>query len=57
MTLLKLSVILFTLVFAVTAVEKARYDNYRVYTVSVETQEQLSLFKEIESNPDGVSSI
>lgn len=55
MTFYKLCVILFVLVFAVAAVEKARYDNYRVYTIIVENQEQLSLFKEIESNPDGVS--
>lgn len=57
MTFFKLSVILFAFVFAVTAVEKARYDNYRVYSIFVENQEQLNLLKEIENNPDGVSRI
>lgn len=37
--------------------EKARYDNYRIYKVSIETAEQLELLKMIEENPDGVSFI
>lgn len=34
--------------------EKARYDNYRVYEVLIENEDQLDLMKEIENNFDGV---
>lgn len=34
--------------------EKARFDNYRVYSIRVENKEQLSALKKIENNPDGV---
>jgi hypothetical protein len=43
--------ILFT---AVKSLEKARYDNYRVYEISVDNDNQLELLKSIEDNPDGV---
>ncbi|XP_070500161.1 zinc carboxypeptidase-like [Chironomus tepperi] len=33
--------------------EKARYDNYRVYEILVENQEQLDLLKHIDDYPDG----
>ncbi|XP_058126454.1 zinc carboxypeptidase A 1-like [Anopheles coustani] len=33
--------------------EKARYDNYRVYRVRIETDRQLELLKALEQNPDG----
>uniref|UniRef100_A0AAG5DJS0 Zinc carboxypeptidase A 1 n=1 Tax=Anopheles atroparvus TaxID=41427 RepID=A0AAG5DJS0_ANOAO len=33
--------------------ERARYDNYRVYQVRIETDRQLELLKAIEQNPDG----
>lgn len=35
--------------------EKARYDNYRVYEIFVENEDQLELMKQIENYPDGVS--
>lgn len=34
--------------------EKARFDNYRVYRVQIENEEQLELMKHIEANPNGV---
>ena len=37
--------------------ERARYDNYRVYKVSIENEQQLEVLKMVESNPDGVSYI
>lgn len=36
--------------------ERARYDNYRVFKVSIEDAAQLQLMHEIENYPDGVSS-
>lgn len=33
--------------------EKARYDNYRVYSVNVENEEQLKVLNELEAYPDG----
>lgn len=41
--------------FSVEPAEKARFDNYRVYEILIETDEQLELFKAIENYPDGVS--
>lgn len=35
--------------------DKARYDNYRVYSVSVENEEQLQVLGELEMRPDGTS--
>lgn len=40
---------------AVNAFEKARYDNYRVYKISIQNQQEVELFVEIENFPDGVS--
>lgn len=34
--------------------EKARYDNYRVYTVAIQTEKQLETIQSLENNPDGV---
>ena len=41
--------------FGVSLAERARYDNYRIYKVSVENKDQLAVMKMIEENPDGVS--
>lgn len=49
---ISLSILLFA-VFA--ASEKARFDNYRVYQISIENDEQLELLQQIENYPDGVS--
>jgi hypothetical protein len=35
--------------------EKARFDNYRVYSIAVETREQLKVLREIEESSDSVS--
>ena len=52
-----LKVVVFTLCFvlSVNCVEKARFDNYRVYEINIENEKQLELMREIESFPDGVS--
>ena len=36
--------------------EKARFDNYRVYRLNVDTAEQLNVLQQVENYPDGVSS-
>lgn len=33
--------------------EKARFDNYRVYSVNVENEEQLKILNDLEAYPDG----
>ncbi|XP_055307071.1 zinc carboxypeptidase A 1-like, partial [Sitodiplosis mosellana] len=35
--------------------EKARYDNYRVYSIEVENEQQLEVLKDFESGPNGIS--
>lgn len=35
--------------------EKARFDNYRVYQILIENDQQLELMQSIEAYPDGVS--
>lgn len=50
-----LIIVLFSAIYKVNAdgAPKARYDNYRVYSLSVETGAQLAAMKDIEKNPDG----
>lgn len=38
-----------------TIAEEARYDNYRVYKLSIDNVKQLELLQEMERFPDGVS--
>jgi hypothetical protein len=45
------------LLSSATLAEKARYDNYRVYSLNVETKEQLEVLQAIEEYPDGVSDL
>lgn len=45
----------FSLSACLTAADKARFDNYRVYSVAVETEEQLKVLREIEETSDSVS--
>lgn len=33
--------------------EKVRFDNYRVYSVNIENEEQLKVLRELEAYPDG----
>lgn len=35
--------------------EKARFDNYRVYSVKIENEKQLNVLRELEMHPDGIS--
>lgn len=41
--------------FSVNSLEKARYDNYKVYEILIKNEEQLKLMRHIDDNPDGVS--
>lgn len=40
--------------FAVVCSEKARFDNYRVYSIQIENSEQLEVLKELENYQDGL---
>lgn len=46
--------LVFLFAYAAAGSEKARYDNYRVYQISIENSQQLELMQEIENYPDGV---
>lgn len=46
--------LLASVIFA--SAEKARFDNYRVYTVAVENENQLKALREISETSDSVSS-
>lgn len=35
--------------------EKARFDNYRVYSIVIDDNEQLQVLQQLENNPDGLS--
>lgn len=50
---LPLAFVLLSIIF-VKASEKARFDNYRVYEIYIENDQQLELLQQIDSFPDGV---
>lgn len=52
--ILKLLPLLLCLIFTVNAVEKARFDNYRVYQVKIENERQLNLMLHIQEHSDSV---
>ena len=52
---LKLLIVLLGALFAAVFAEKARFDNYRVYKISIENEKQLETLKAIENRSDGVS--
>lgn len=54
---LTLSLALIVLSAFTASSEKARYDNYRVYTVEIDTHDQLSVLKEISEKSDSVIKI
>ena len=54
MRLLLLSLVIVGLAAFFVSGEEARYDNYRVYSIDVETKEQLKMLKEIEDQSDSV---
>lgn len=49
-------VVLIGLVAGVSCGEKARFDNYRVYSVPIHNEDQLRLLQEIDENPNGVKN-
>lgn len=55
MKLLAVFLLIFGFSAALVSAEKARFDNYRVYSIAVETKEQLNLLKEIEETSDSYS--
>lgn len=48
---------IFIACFIVVFGEKARYDNYRVYSIAVETEEQLKVLLDLENYQDGVAFV
>lgn len=54
MKLLKFTFCVLLCFAAVKASEKARFDNYRVYEIYIENDQQLELMQHIENYPDGV---
>lgn len=53
--MLKSVVLLFVIYFVSISCEKARFDNYRVYRVWIENQQQLELLQMLEGNQDGLT--
>lgn len=49
-----ISLFVFLAILGAKAAEKARYDNYRVYEILIENEEQLEVMQQIENFPDGV---
>lgn len=49
-----LTITVFLVCATAAAAEKARYDNYRVYSVKVENEKQLEVLQELENNEHGV---
>ena len=49
-----LVVAIFIACFVVAFGEKARFDNYRVYSINVENEEQLKVVREISGYTDGI---
>lgn len=47
------AVAIFIACFVVALGEKARFDNYRVYSINVENEAQLKVLHELEAYPDG----
>lgn len=49
--------IFLSFLLTVNSLEKARYDNYKVYKITIANDRHVELLKEIENNPDGVNKI
>lgn len=47
--------LIFYLIISTISAEKARFDNYRVYQISIDNVQHSKLMLEIENYPDGVS--
>lgn len=50
-----LSIFLCTWLLSIAVADRARFDNYRVYKLSIETEKQLEVLRQIENYPDGYS--
>lgn len=53
----RISMILFTVVLislGTIVAEKARFDNYRVYSIEITTAEQLKVLQQLENHQDGL---
>lgn len=46
---------IFVACFAIAFAEKARFDNYRIYSVSIENDHQLNVLRELQNYPDGIT--
>lgn len=46
---------IFVACFAVVFAEKARFDNYRIYSVNIENDEQLNVLRDLQNYPDGIT--
>lgn len=46
--------IIFIVLNVLAAGERARFDNYRVYSIEVETEEQLQVLQQLENHQDGL---
>lgn len=51
-----LTILFLHLITSTAFAERARFDNYRVYEISIENVKQSKLMIEIENFPDGVSN-
>lgn len=46
--------LLLIITLIVIAAEKARFDNYRVYSIEIENEEQLQMVQQLENHQDGL---
>lgn len=49
------SIFILSYLFLISYGEKARYDNYRVYKISINTNAELDVFQELEELSDGIN--
>lgn len=46
---------IFVACFAIAFAEKARFDNYRIYSVNIENDQQLNVLHDLQNYPDGIT--
>lgn len=52
--MMQLRYLIFSLIALIVDAEKARFDNYRVYSIAVDNQQQLNVLKELNEISDSV---
>lgn len=52
-----LKIIVFLASFVLISGEKARYDNYRVYSIDIQNEKQLEELQALENSQDGITYI